>query len=72
MKMLILFLLLTAQVAPLVVAQSKKESANTVKTANGMLEGVTEKSSIRSFKGIPFAAAGTTACKKLAGRTKSR
>jgi para-nitrobenzyl esterase len=56
MKMLILFLLLTAQVAPLVVAQSKKESANTVKTANGMLEGVTEKSSIRSFKGIPFAA----------------
>jgi len=27
-----------------------------VKTANGLLEGVREKSGVRSFKGIPFAA----------------
>jgi para-nitrobenzyl esterase len=56
MKMLALCLLLATQVVPLVVAQSKKESANPVKTANGFVEGVTEKSGIRSFKGIPFAA----------------
>lgn len=39
------------------VAQSKNDApgGNRVKTANGTVEGVTEKSGIRSFKGVPFA-----------------
>jgi para-nitrobenzyl esterase len=58
MKMLVMLLLLTIQVAPVAVAQSNTNvSANRVKTANGMVEGTTEQSGIRSFKGIPFAQA---------------
>jgi para-nitrobenzyl esterase len=58
MKMLVMLLLLTIQVAPVAVAQSNKDaSANRVKTANGTVEGTTEQSGVRSFKGIPFAQA---------------
>ncbi len=32
-----------------------QQPAPTIKTANGLLQGVTEASGIRSFKGIPFA-----------------
>jgi para-nitrobenzyl esterase len=59
MKTLFVLLLLSAALAPGATAQSAKDApttANRVKTANGTLEGVTEKSGIRSFKGIPFAA----------------
>ena len=57
MKTFFVLLLLTAALAPPALAQSAKDSApNRVKIANGTLEGVTEKSGIRSFKGIPFAA----------------
>ncbi len=44
------------QIVQLATAQSKK-STNTpqAKTVNGILEGVTEPSGIRAFKGIPFA-----------------
>ncbi len=55
MRTLLFLLLLTA---PLAIAQTKKDSpagANRVKTANGTVEGTTEKSGIRAFKGIPFA-----------------
>ncbi|MGV3587482.1 MAG: carboxylesterase/lipase family protein [Adhaeribacter sp.] len=44
---------------PVSLAQTKtggSAAANQVKTANGVLEGTTEKSGIRSFKGVPFAA----------------
>ena len=40
-------------------AQTKTQgtsASNQVKTANGTLQGITEKSGIRSFKGVPFAA----------------
>ncbi len=57
MKTFIVLLLLGAGLAPGATAQSAREAAaNRVKIANGTLEGVTEKSGIRSFKGIPFAA----------------
>jgi para-nitrobenzyl esterase len=57
MKTFFVLLLLSACLAPPAPAQSAKDSApNRVKTANGTLEGVTEKSGVRSFKGIPFAA----------------
>lgn len=36
--------------------QTSKTTLNQVKTANGLLEGVTEKSGIQAFKGVPFAA----------------
>ena len=53
--------LLAAVLLPSSFAQTKQKAANSpatnqVKTANGLLEGATEKSGIRSFKGIPFAA----------------
>ena len=53
--------LLAAVLLPASFAQTKQKAANSpatnqVKTANGLLEGATEKSGIRSFKGIPFAA----------------
>ncbi|KAA3439524.1 carboxylesterase/lipase family protein [Rufibacter hautae] len=58
-----LLLLLAVLVAPTVGAQTKSKasgastsSANQVKTANGLVEGTREKSGIRSFKGVPFAA----------------
>ncbi|BAV05300.1 para-nitrobenzyl esterase [Filimonas lacunae] len=39
-----------------VVAQHVAQSAPQVKTANGIIEGVLEKSGIHAFKGVPFAA----------------
>ncbi len=60
MKTILTLLLVAACLAPPATAQSGKDAAisaaNRVKIANGTLEGVTEKSGIRSFKGIPFAA----------------
>ena len=52
MKTLFMCALIAAQSVSLAYAQSTQQ----VKTANGVLEGVTEASGIRSFKGIPFAA----------------
>lgn len=54
MKNLIFLLLFTGPLAPLAIAQSNNIAR--VKTAQGTVEGMTEKSGIRSFKGIPFAA----------------
>lgn len=51
MKTLLTLSLLTVQLVHLAAAQSAPQA----KTANGTLEGVTEASGIRSFKGIPFA-----------------
>ncbi|MGV3642448.1 MAG: carboxylesterase/lipase family protein [Adhaeribacter sp.] len=69
MKNLCFLLLLVLQVIPVAYAQTKKApvkpaaATNTlagtpprVRTANGVLEGVKEKSGIRAFKGVPFAA----------------
>ncbi|GAB4016389.1 carboxylesterase family protein [Spirosoma sp. KCTC 42546] len=53
MKTLFMLSLLTVPFAHLAVAQST--NAPQAKTANGMVEGVTEASGIRAFKGIPFA-----------------
>jgi para-nitrobenzyl esterase len=52
-------LLIAAGLVQVAAAQSGKANpggVNRVKTANGVVEGVAEKSGIRSFKGIPFAA----------------
>jgi para-nitrobenzyl esterase len=55
MKSLLILSLLTVPFAHLADAQSNKTAtAPQAKTANGMLEGVTEASGIRAFKGIPF------------------
>jgi para-nitrobenzyl esterase len=51
MKTLLILSLLTAQLAHLTFAQTPAPQA---KTANGLVEGVTESSGIRAFKGIPF------------------
>jgi para-nitrobenzyl esterase len=59
MKTLQLTLWMTVLLAPMAFAQPKKTAtatSNLVKTAQGTVEGVTEASGIRSFKGIPFAA----------------
>lgn len=63
MKKQSLLLLFTLNIVLPVVAQTKNSSvANVskdkyqVKTLNGIVEGVSEKSSVYSFKGIPFAA----------------
>ncbi len=55
---LIHLLLAVAQLVPAAsFAQNNSSSGNAVqvKVANGVLEGTTEASGIRSFKGIPFA-----------------
>ncbi|QHT69989.1 carboxylesterase family protein [Rhodocytophaga rosea] len=56
MKTLIFLLLFTSQLVPMAIAQLKNDTSPSVKTAQGSLEGITEKSGIRAFKGIPFAA----------------
>ncbi|WP_161887877.1 carboxylesterase/lipase family protein [Pontibacter russatus] len=61
LKPICMLLLLAVLMAPAAIAQKKNKAsgtlaANQVKTANGVLEGTTEKSGIRSFKGVPFAA----------------
>lgn len=51
--------LLSVACLPALMAQTKTAggtAANQVKTANGLLAGTTEKSGIRVFKGVPFAA----------------
>ena len=53
MKTPVIVWLLAAQLMAPVLAQSQKGMQ--VKVANGTLEGVTEASGIRSFKGIPYA-----------------
>ncbi len=58
MKKILLLFLITIQMVPIAKGQSKKDdptNMNHVKTINGVVEGTTEKSGIRSFKGIPFA-----------------
>jgi para-nitrobenzyl esterase len=52
---LVLMTTATAQKKQKAASPIKKEML-TVKTANGLVEGVLEKSGIRSFKGLPFAA----------------
>ncbi|MBD2753570.1 carboxylesterase/lipase family protein [Spirosoma validum] len=55
MKTLFVSVLLAAQL-PLAIAQSNLQSTSPqAKTANGVVEGVTEQSGIRAFKGVPFA-----------------
>ncbi|GAB3533988.1 carboxylesterase family protein [Pontibacter brevis] len=56
-------MLLGVQLAPVAYAQAKKtaasqgkQSAPQVRTVNGIVEGTTEQSGIRVFKGVPFAA----------------
>jgi len=59
MKQYFLVLILGLAVMPYSLAQTggaASGGANHVKIANGELEGATEKSGIRAFKGIPFAA----------------
>lgn len=56
MKIAFVFLVLAAQSVAPAVAQPKRETVNNqVRLANGRLEGVTEPSGVRSFKGIPYA-----------------
>ncbi|QMW04125.1 carboxylesterase/lipase family protein [Spirosoma foliorum] len=51
MKTLLMLSLLAAPLADMAIAQSAPQA----KTVNGVVEGVTEASGIRAFKGIPFA-----------------
>jgi len=53
MKKFLLLLFITTISTQFIHAQPK---APLVKTINGMIEGVTEQTGVRSFKGIPFAA----------------
>ncbi|MFC5411342.1 carboxylesterase/lipase family protein [Larkinella bovis] len=55
MKNLLILTVSAVLAAHLVDAQSGKSAAPQVKTANGLVEGVTETSGIRAFKGLPFA-----------------
>jgi para-nitrobenzyl esterase len=69
MKTLFFLLLLVLTSVSMTHAQTKKapakspatkktidDTAPRVRTANGLVEGITEKSGVRAFKGIPFAA----------------
>lgn len=59
MKKLLLVTLFFMSAAYIMKAQTTKaisSSSTIVKTANGSVEGMMEKSGVRSFKGIPFAA----------------
>ncbi|MFD3000631.1 carboxylesterase/lipase family protein [Pontibacter toksunensis] len=63
LRIFIIAVLLGVQLMPAASAQAKKAAANQskqaapqAKTVNGLVEGVTEKSGIRAFKGVPFAA----------------
>jgi len=60
MKKIVVLLIAAAGLVQAVVAQPRRAAApggaNRVTTANGAVEGVAEKSGVRSFKGIPFAA----------------
>ena len=58
MKKLLLLTLLFIQIAEYTSAQNSTETSSTtlIKTENGIVEGTIEKSGVRSFKGIPFAA----------------
>ncbi|MFT3828000.1 MAG: carboxylesterase family protein [Chitinophagaceae bacterium] len=53
-----LFFLVASQLYSPVIAQSEQQDTRQlqVKTLNGLVEGVLEKSGVRAFKGIPFAA----------------
>jgi len=60
-RILIVSILLGVQLTPSTQAQSKSKTmstpaANQARTANGVVEGTLEKSGIRAFKGLPFAA----------------
>lgn len=63
MKTVLLLSLLTTQLAPVAMAQTKPTrtasslSTNRVQVANGTLEGTIAASGIHEFKGVPFAAA---------------
>ncbi|KAA9352922.1 carboxylesterase/lipase family protein [Larkinella humicola] len=54
MKTFLILTVLTIQVAEMANAQLNKTTPQ-AKTANGVVEGVTEPTGIRAFKGIPFA-----------------
>ena len=54
MKTLLILTVLTIQVAEMANAQLNKTTPQ-AKTANGVVEGITEPTGIRAFKGIPFA-----------------
>lgn len=54
MKTLFVSSLLAAQLATGIAQTNAQSAAPQAKTANGVVEGVTEPSGIRAFKGIPF------------------
>ncbi|RDV15363.1 carboxylesterase family protein [Pontibacter diazotrophicus] len=63
LKLLLILMLLSGQAMPEASAQTKKaktsqgkQTATQAKTVNGIVEGTTEQSGIRAFKGVPFAA----------------
>jgi para-nitrobenzyl esterase len=55
-RTLALLLLPALAIGPMAVAQSPASAGPQVTTNHGIIEGVVEKSGVRSFKGIPFAA----------------